>query len=165
MHLDSLIQGLFITQFRLLSTSDNKHLYTNIQVTIYMAQSPCLLFPLLIPFVPFLVPLLTWKPSLLWQNPSTLVSDYSQTDLPFLNPFPFPLHSKFPVPRLNMRLTTTTSRIRLLLSGTHTKEYYSIPKKGNLPSSPESPQMWRPLKYSCLFFYTFVSKSPPSQGW
>jgi hypothetical protein len=56
----SYIHGLFITltQFRLLSTFSNKHLYTHIQVTIYMAQSPCflspladsLLLPLLVPF-------------------------------------------------------------------------------------------------------------------
>ncbi len=84
-----------------------------------MAQSPCFFTPLADPpLSPFFVPFTYLEPSLLWQDPSTLVSGYSQTDLPFLNPSPFPPHSKFPVPRLNMRLTTTTSRIRLLLSGT-----------------------------------------------
>jgi hypothetical protein len=85
-----------------------------------VAQSPSLFyFPLLTPLAPFL------NPPYLLENPpfcdrisSTLVSGYSQTDLPFLNPFPFPPRPKFPVPRLIMRLTTTTSRIRLLLSGT-----------------------------------------------
>ncbi len=35
-------------------------------------------------------------------------------------PFSTPPHSKFPVPRLIVRLTTATSRSRLLLSGTFT---------------------------------------------
>ncbi len=37
---------------------------------------------------------------------------------PFLNPSPFPPHSKFPVPKLIVRLTTTTSWYQLLLSRT-----------------------------------------------
>jgi hypothetical protein len=50
--------------------------------------------------------------------PSTLVPGYSWTDLPFLNPSPFPPHSKFPVPRLIVRPTTTTSWSQLSMSGT-----------------------------------------------
>jgi hypothetical protein len=81
-----------------------------------MAQSPCLFyFPLLIPFL-FL--LLTWKPSLLWQDLVHLGLRLLLNGPPLPHPFPFPPHPKFPVPRLNMRLTTTTSRTRLLLSGT-----------------------------------------------
>ncbi len=84
-----------------------------------MAQSPCFLFPLadsLLP--PILVPF-TYLETLL----AVIGSVHLGLRLlinwpPLFQPFPFPPHSKFPVPRLNMRLTTTTSRIRLLLSGT-----------------------------------------------
>ncbi len=120
------------------------HLTTGIYLHIYKSQyiwrSPlAFLLPLLIPSCPLsLSPLLTWKPSLLWQDPSTLVSGYLQTDLPFLNPFPFPPHSKFPVPRLNMRLTTTTSRIRLLLSGTLIIVYMRMCELGTSGQAPKS---------------------------
>jgi hypothetical protein len=54
--------------------------------------------------------------------PSTLVLGCSYTDLPLSIPSPFPSYPKFPTPwgslELNMRLTKTTSRIRLSWSGT-----------------------------------------------
>ncbi len=87
-----------------------------------MAQSPCsFTFPCWFPFASSSISLyLLGNPPCCDRIPSTLVSGYSQTDLPFLNPSPFLPHSKFPVPRLIVRLTTTTSRSWLLLSGTCT---------------------------------------------
>jgi hypothetical protein len=67
-----------------------------------MAQSPCFLLPLLIPFCFSSISLyLLGNPPWCDRIPSTLVSGYSQTDLPFLNPSPFPPHSKFPVTQVN----------------------------------------------------------------
>ncbi len=84
-----------------------------------MAQSPCFLFPLADSLLlPFLVPF-TYLETLFAVTGSVHLGLRLLVNWPPLSqPFPFPPHSKFPVPRLNMRLTTTTSRIRLLLSGT-----------------------------------------------
>ncbi len=86
-----------------------------------MAQSPCFFAPLANSlFASFFTLLdLLGNPPCCDRIPSTLVPGYSWTDLPFLNPSPFPPHSKFPAPRLIVRLTTTTSWSRLLMSGTN----------------------------------------------
>ncbi len=85
-----------------------------------MAQSPCFLLPLAdSPLLPFLFPS-TYLETLLavigchppWPQVTRKLTS------PFSTPSPFPPHFKFPVTRLIARPTTTTSRSRLLLSGT-----------------------------------------------
>jgi hypothetical protein len=84
-----------------------------------MALSPCSFIPLAdSPLLPSLIPF-TYLETLLAVTGSVHLGLRLLVNWPpFPQPFPIPLHSKFPVPRLIMRLTTTTSRIRLLLSGT-----------------------------------------------
>ncbi len=82
-----------------------------------MAQSPCFFTPLAEPLYPFsMSPLLSWKPSFLWQDPSTLVSGYSYTGLPFPNPSPFPPHS-LPTPNSQYPGQISASLRRLQESG------------------------------------------------
>jgi hypothetical protein len=83
-----------------------------------MAQSPCFLLPLLIPFCPLsLFPLLTWNPP----SCDRIRPPRSQVTRKLTSPFSTVSHS-LPTPNsqypVNKRLTMKTSRIRLLLSGT-----------------------------------------------
>ncbi len=76
-----------------------------------MAQSSCFLSPFFVPF--------TYLETLLAVTGSVHLGLRLLINWPPLSqPFPLPPHSKFPVPSLNMRLTMTTLRIRLLSSGT-----------------------------------------------
>ncbi len=84
-----------------------------------MAQPSCFSFPLADSLLsPFFVPF-TYLETLLAVTGSVHFGLRLLINWPPLSqPFPLPPHSKFPVPRLNMRLTSTTSRIWLLLSRT-----------------------------------------------
>jgi hypothetical protein len=96
-----------------------QHLYTHIQITIYMAQSPCFLSPLADSLLlPFLIPF-TYLETLLAVTGSVhlglrLLVNWPPLSQPFPNPSPF----QIPSTQVTKRLTVTTSRIRLLLSGT-----------------------------------------------
>jgi hypothetical protein len=67
-------------------------------------------FPLLIPLAPFFIPLylLGTLLAVIGSRPPWSQVTCKLTS-PFLNASAFPPHSKFPVPRLIVRLTTTTS--------------------------------------------------------
>jgi hypothetical protein len=94
----------------------------------YYGATPLLFAPLASSlFTSFFTPLyLLGNPPCCDRIPSTLVPGYSWTDHPFLNPSPFPPHSKFQVPRLIVRNATTTSWSRLLMSGTITMKTPSV---------------------------------------
>ncbi len=96
-------------------------MYTNTDYNIYMAQSPCFLSPLADPFCsPFWSPLLTWNPP----SCDRIRPPWSQVACKLTSPFPtlspIPPHCQIPRTQVIKRLTMTTSRIRLLLSGTTT---------------------------------------------
>ncbi len=85
-------------------------------LTIYMAQSPCFFTSLCwFPLAPFFIPLylLGTLLAVIGSRPP-----WSPVIRKLTSPFSTPPHSKFPAPRLIVRLTMTTSRPRLLLSGT-----------------------------------------------
>jgi hypothetical protein len=91
-----------------------------------MVQSPCFLLPLLIPLCPLsLFPLLTWNPP----SCDRIRPPWSQVTRKLTSPFSTHSHS-LPTPnsQVNKRLTMTTSRIRLLLSGTVTRKslHYAV---------------------------------------
>ncbi len=80
-------------------------LYTRTQITIYMAQSPCFLLPLvdslLFPFVPLSDPLLlTWNPPSCdrIRPPRSQVACKLTSPVPTLSPNPPP--TKFPEPQI-----------------------------------------------------------------
>jgi hypothetical protein len=84
-----------------------------------MAQSPCFLSPLAdSPSLPLLVPF-TYLETLLAVTGSVHLSLRLLVNwLPLSQPFPIPSPLQIPSTQVNRRLTKTTSRIRLLLSGT-----------------------------------------------
>jgi hypothetical protein len=130
-----------------------------------MAQSPCSFtsscrFPLL----PFLFPF-TYLETLLavigsrppWSQVTRKLTS------PFLNPSTFPPHSKFPVPRLIVSLTTTTSWSRLLLSGTNTITNVKIVESWLHPCWPSSQSGCTPppLYSTCMYISCYLSDNKP----
>jgi hypothetical protein len=98
-------------------------LCTHFSFRIHWSFSPCFLSPLaespLLPFAPHLALLLTWKPSFC----DRIRAPRSQVTRELTSPsLTLPISSPLQIPRtqVNKRFTTTTSRIRLLLSGTDT---------------------------------------------
>jgi hypothetical protein len=96
-----------------------KHLCTHIQITLYMAQSPCFLSPLADSlFAP------PFSPLYLLGNPPScdrIRSPRSQVACKLTSlsqPFPNLSPLQIPSTQVTKRLTMTTSRIRLILSGT-----------------------------------------------
>jgi hypothetical protein len=77
-------------------------MYTYTGYNIYMVQSPYFYSPCWFPFVPFLCPLYLLGTLLAVTGSVHLVLRLLVNWPPLSQPFPFPPHSKFPVPRLNI---------------------------------------------------------------
>ncbi len=126
-----------------------------------MEQSPCFLSPLAdYSLLPFLVPS-TYLETLLAVTGSVhlglrLLVNWPPLPQPFPNPYPLQ------IPRTQItiikRLTITTSRTRLLLSGTNrNRESYADVKKVNISlrqrSPPKKLKLFRLLSVSKIYLY------------
>ncbi len=97
-----------------------RNYYVHTQVHNTCSIIPLLFLPLLIPLLPsFPIPFTYLEPPCC----DRICPPWSQVACKLTSPSLFsqlPHHPKFPVPKLFIHLTTTTSRLRLLLSGTVT---------------------------------------------
>ncbi len=121
-----------------------------------MAQSPCFLLPLLIPFCPLsLFPLLTWNsPSCdRIRPPRSQVTRKLTSPFSTLSPFPIPSPLQIPSTQVNKRLTMMTSRIRLLLSGTSTTDTCTNDPSRYCPIMCVILELLNPCTILLVFFY------------